>query len=65
MDTITTRRGHRAENRREIDSQRLKMKAALWDELMEFVEDKHFGLLMQSAEKEKNVSLLKVKKSLR
>ncbi|MEK7139825.1 MAG: hypothetical protein AAB805_00710 [Patescibacteria group bacterium] len=41
------------------------MKAALWDELMEFVEDKHFGLLMQSAEKEKNVSLLKVKKSLR
>lgn len=65
MNTITTQRGHIMEHRREDNSRRLKMKAALWDEFMEFVEDKHFGSLMQSAEKEKNIPLQKAKKALR
>ncbi|MEK7134513.1 MAG: hypothetical protein AAB819_02205 [Patescibacteria group bacterium] len=41
------------------------MKAALWDEFMEFVEDKHFGSFMRFVEKEKNISLEKAKKVLR
>lgn len=45
--------------------EQLKKKAAFWDEFMEFVEDKFLGNLMESTEKEKNVSLAKAKKMLR
>lgn len=45
--------------------EQLKQKAAFWDELMAFIEDKGLGYLMQSVEKEKNISLSKAKKLLR
>ena len=52
-------------NRSKTDIEKLKMKAAFWDEFMEFIEDKYFGYLMESAEKEKNISLSKAKKALK
>lgn len=45
--------------------EQLKQKAAFWDELMAFIEDKGLGYLMQSVEKEKNISLSRAKKLLR
>jgi len=49
----------------ETNIEQIKKKAAFWDEFMEFVEDKFLGNLMESTEKEKNVSLAKAKKMLR
>lgn len=45
--------------------EQLKQKAAFWDELMAFIEDKGLGYLMQSVEEEKNIPLSKAKKLLR
>jgi len=35
------------------------------DELVEFIEDKYLGYLMQATEKEKNISLSRAKKTSR
>lgn len=43
----------------------LRTKAAILDELVEFIEDKYLGYLMSATEKEKNFSLAKAKKLLR
>ena len=43
---------------------KLRMKAAILDELMELIEDKYLGQLMRLTEKEKNVPLLKQNGSL-
>lgn len=43
----------------------LQIKAALFDELMAFLEDKYLGYLMDSVEKEKNIPILKAKKMMR
>ncbi len=51
--------------KQENDIEHLKKKAAFWDEFMEFIEDKLLGDLMQSSEKEKNISLAQAKKMLR
>ncbi len=45
--------------------EQLRKKAAFWDEFVEFMEDKFFGSLMESTEKEKNIPLSKAKKMLR
>ena len=42
----------------------LRMKADLLDELMMLTEEKLFGYLMKTSEKEKNIPLLKAKKLL-
>ena len=42
----------------------LRMKADLLDELMMLIEEKLFGYLMKTSEKEKNIPLLKTKKLL-
>ena len=42
----------------------LKIKAGLLDELMELIEEKLFGYLMTTSEKEKNIPLSKAKKLL-
>jgi len=44
--------------------EQLKTKAAILDELVEFIEDKYTGLLMNKTEKEKNISLSRAKKLL-
>ena len=43
----------------------LKIKAQLFDELLELIEDKYLGRLMRLTEKEKNIPLAKAKKLLR
>ncbi len=43
----------------------LQIKAAILDELLEVIEDKYFGYLMQLVEKEPNIPLSKAKKLLR
>ena len=40
----------------------LRMKADLLDELMMLIEEKLFGYLMKTSEKEKSIPLLKAKK---
>lgn len=50
---------------KENNLEQLKKKAAFWDEFVEFMEDKIFGNLIESTEKEKNISLFKAKKLLR
>jgi hypothetical protein len=40
----------------------LKIKANIFDELIELIEDRYFGYLMKLAEKEKNIPLKKAKK---
>ena len=42
----------------------LRMKADLLDELMMLIEEKLFGYLMKTSEKEKSIPLLKAKKLL-
>ena len=44
---------------------KLCIKASLLDELPELIEEKVLGHLMKTSEKEKNISLSKVKKFLR
>lgn len=48
-----------------LDITALRTKAAILDELVEFIEDKYLGYLMSATEKEKNFSLAKAKKLLR
>jgi hypothetical protein len=40
----------------------LKIKANIFDELIELIEDRYFGYLMKLAEEEKNIPLRKAKK---
>ncbi len=64
MNTVTITR--RKESLQETyDIEQLKRKAAFWDDFVEFMEDKVFGELMNSAEKEKSISLSTAKKILR
>lgn len=49
--------------RKEI--KQLQIKAALFDELMAFLEDKSVGSLMNAVEKERNLPMLKAKKMMR
>jgi hypothetical protein len=43
----------------------LRTKAAILDDLVEFIENKYLGYMMSATEKGKNISLAKVKKMLR
>ena len=49
--------------KKSLDLKILQSKAAILDELLELIEDKYFGYLMGSTEKEKNIPLSKTKKS--
>lgn len=61
MTTITQeKQTKKAKNIKE-----LQIKAAIFDEILEFVEDRCFGYLMGLSEKEKNIPLSKAKKFLR
>ena len=59
MTTITEK------NKKGFTIETLKKKAAILDDLVEFIEDRYLGLLMQKTEKEKNLSLSETKKMLR
>ncbi len=50
-------------DRRQLDS--LKKKASIFEELLELLENKYFGDLMEESEKDEIISLSKAKKSLR
>jgi len=50
-------------NKEEIEQ--LQTKAAILDDLVEFIEDKYLGHLMRIVEKEPNISLKKAKTMLR
>ena len=43
----------------------LKLKAAIFDELTDLIEEKYFAYLMKLTEKEPNISLKKAKKLLK
>lgn len=43
----------------------LKIKASILDELVELIEDRYLGYLMELTEKERNIPLKKAKKLLR
>ncbi len=43
----------------------LRIKAVILDELLEFIEDKYFGYLMEVAEKEPAIPLSKAKRLMR
>ena len=45
--------------------QKLRTKAALLDELLELIEDKYLGQMMQKSEKEKGIPFMKAKRLLR
>jgi hypothetical protein len=49
--------------KREI--KQLQIKAALFDELIIFLEDKFLGYLMESVEKERNLSISRAKRMMR
>jgi len=51
--------------KKSVEIKQLRAKAAILDELIEVIEDKYFGHLMNLAEKEKSVPLSKAKKLLR
>ena len=61
MLTITKEK--KAINKKEIEH--LQTKAAILDDLVEFIEDKHLGHLMRVAEKEPTISFKKAKAMLR
>lgn len=48
----------------EVELRTIQKKAAILDELLELIEDKYFGNMMNAAEKEKNISLRKAEKFL-
>lgn len=50
-------------NKEEIE--KLQTKAAILDDLIEFIEDKQLGYLMRIAEKEPNISAKKARTMLR
>ena len=60
---LTINREEKEINKKEIE--RLQTKAAILDDLMEFIEDKYLGQLMSITEKEPNISLKKTKTNLR
>ena len=60
---LTITREKRAINKKEIEQ--LQTKAAILDDLVEFIEDKYLGQLMNIVEKEPNISLKKAKTMLR
>jgi len=60
---LTITREEKEINKKEIE--RLQTKAAILDDLMEFIEDKYLGQLMSITEKEPNISLKKTKTNLR
>lgn len=60
---LTITREKKAINKEEIEQ--LKTKAAILDDLVEFIEDKYLGHLMSVTEKEPNISLKKAKTMLR
>jgi len=44
-----------------LEIEELKVKASILDELIDLIEDRYFGYLMKSAEKEKNIPQRKQK----
>jgi len=60
---LTINREEKEINKKEIE--RLQTKAAILDDLMEFIENKYLGQLMSITEKEPNISLKKAKANLR
>lgn len=64
MATITQEQKIKTETKPEKIAQ-LQIKAALFDELLEFIEDRYFGYLMSLTEKEKSIPLSKAKRLLR
>ena len=60
---LTITREKKAINKKEIEQ--LQTKAAILDDLVEFIEDKYLGHLMRVAEKEPNISFKKAKAMLR
>jgi len=60
---LTTTKGKKITNKEEIEQ--LQTKAAILDDLVEFIEDKYLGHLMRIVEKEPNISLKKARTMLR
>jgi len=60
---LTITREEKEINKKEIEQ--LQTKAAILDDLIEFIENKYLGQLMSITEKEPNISLKKAKTSLR
>jgi hypothetical protein len=59
MTKVIEKKNHR------LGTEELKIKASIFDELIELIEDRYFGYLMKLAEKEINIPLKKVKRLLR
>jgi hypothetical protein len=59
MNTQTLRK-----TKNDLEIKKLQTKAAILDELMEFIEDKYLGYLMSLTEKEKSIPLSKAKNLL-
>lgn len=59
---LTITREKKEINKKEIEQ--LQTKAAILDDLVEFIEDKYLGYLMVTTEKELNISLKKAKTML-
>jgi len=62
MATITTIPKKLTKGEKIEEIQKLKMKALILDELLEFIEEKYLGYLMRLTEKEPSIPLLKAKK---
>ncbi|KKR47540.1 MAG: hypothetical protein UT90_C0006G0056 [Parcubacteria group bacterium GW2011_GWA1_40_21] len=60
---LTTTKEKKITNKEEIEQ--LQTKAAILDDLVEFIEDKYLGHLMRIVEKEPNISLKKARTMLR
>jgi len=60
---LTATKEKKITNKEEIEQ--LQTKAAILDDLVEFIEDKYLGHLMRIVEKEPNISLKKAKTMLR
>lgn len=63
MNTVATKGAIKI--RRGSELERLKTKAAILDELIEFIDDRYLGYLMQGVEGEKNIPLVTAKKIIR
>ncbi len=59
MNKVIEKKNHR------LETEELKIKASIFDELIELIEDRYFGYLMQLVEKEINIPLKKAKRLLR
>ena len=59
MAKVIAKKNHR------LETQKLKIKASILDELIELIEDRYFGYLMKLAEEEINIPLKKAKRLLR